>query len=117
MLTSDDLRISFYRKLNFNEEFTDQITKPLAQRWFVFNLSKPSRVLFRVKAISEKFSPQTAIFGDPAGLKRITRSSNFNGKVISDSTFGVLEAGEYYLKVRGYDSLTGKFTVQGLISD
>ncbi|MCK6605914.1 MAG: hypothetical protein L6Q59_13535 [Ignavibacteriaceae bacterium] len=114
-LEKPEISINFYRKLNFNDFFTENILRPSAQRWYVFKLEKPSNVLFMVKAITPNFSPQTAIYRDPNGLKRVTGSSNFSGKSSVDSTYGYLDPGEYYLKVRGYDSLTGKFTVEGII--
>lgn len=108
----DTLFFTCIRKITIGDWLDEEIIKESAQRWFAFSVKEPTMIEFSAEAADGQFIPQMAIYKDLFEQERFSFSSNSNGVMNADTTSAFLYAGNYFLKVRGYDNSTGKFKLK-----
>jgi len=108
-LKTKTIRIVFYKTMRIPEVVADSIIRKNAQRWYSFILKDSAEVVVACESISNSFSPQIAVFADRLGKERLIPNDNIKGDKKMVEISGRLSSGKYYLKVRGYDKMTGSF--------
>lgn len=109
ILESDLVRIMFYRAIRIPDVLTDSIVGMNAQRWYSFTLKDSTKIKFVCTALTENLSPQIALFTDRLGNDRLISCENIHGDKCEIEISDILPKGKYYIKVRGYDNMTGRF--------